>query len=227
MLRLAALALLAAIWSPGLLAQTRMAVSSMRPAPTARPPAPAGTTGQRASTVIIGGRGGHHRRFARSPFFYGDPYFYSDFYEPYEAEYAKPEPVAQPAPAPPEPVKSEPIPDPVLLELRGNDWVRVTSFSNVMPAAENNVVESGKKFEAQKNTPPAVLVYRDGHSEEVGSYSIIAGVIYAKSDYWSSGAWTKNIQIADLDIPATLRENQQRGVKFELPSGPNEVMIRP
>jgi len=35
------------------------------------------------------------------------------------------------------------------------------------------------------------------------------------------------IQIADLDLPATLKQNQDRGVRFELPSGPDEVMIRP
>jgi hypothetical protein len=30
-----------------------------------------------------------------------------------------------------------------------------------------------------------------------------------------------------LDVPATLKLNQERGAKFSLPSGPNEVMIRP
>jgi hypothetical protein len=78
-----------------------------------------------------------------------------------------------------------------------------------------------------KEMPPTVLVYRDGHTEELTSYSIIGNAIYAKADYWSSGLWTRTIQIADLDIPATLKQNQQRGVKFELPSGPGEVMIRP
>ena len=52
-------------------------------------------------------------------------------------------------------------------------------------------------------------------------------MIYTKADYWTAGAWTRTIQIADLDIPATLKQNQQRGVKFELPSGPDEVVIRP
>ena len=52
-------------------------------------------------------------------------------------------------------------------------------------------------------------------------------MIYTKGDYWSSGNWTRKIQIADLDLPATLKQNQDRGVKFELPSGPDEVMIRP
>jgi hypothetical protein len=50
--------------------------------------------------------------------------------------------------------------------------------------------------------------------------------LYAKGDYWTSGSWTKEIQIADLDSPATLRLNQKRGVKSALPAGPDEVVMR-
>jgi hypothetical protein len=227
MLRLAVLALIAASWCLGLWAQTRMAVSSMRPTAGARQPAPAPASNPRQTAIVIGGRS-HHHSFGRRGFFYGAPYFYSDFYEPYDEEYVRPAPAPQgPAPAPAPEFKSEPIPDPVLLELRGDDWVRVTSFSHAQPTEVNTATKPSNILEAQKKLPPAILVYRDGHSEELSSYSIIGDVIYAKSDYWSNGVWTKNIQIADLDIPATLRENQQRGVKFELPSGPNEVMLRP
>jgi hypothetical protein len=51
--------------------------------------------------------------------------------------------------------------------------------------------------------------------------------MYSKADYWTSGSWTKKIQIADLDVPATMRINQERGVKFALPTSPNEVVMRP
>ncbi|SRR6266567_8649516 len=225
MLRLVALALIAAVCSP-LMGQSRVAIGSSHPA---------AVSGQRdsfeggahRSTIVVGG-GTRRHSFSRPSFFYGygAPYFYSDYYEPYQQEeYARPEPATQPPPAPP--VKNEPLPDPVLLELRGNQWVRVTSF--VQAPAETAVPESRTQAEKSALQPerPAVLIYRDGHSEEVSSYSIIGRTIYAKSDYWSNGNWTRNIQIADLDLPATLRENEQRGVKFELPSGPDEVMIRP
>jgi hypothetical protein len=75
--------------------------------------------------------------------------------------------------------------------------------------------------------PSAVLVFRDGHKEEIGKYVIVSGTIYTSSDYWNSGSWTRKVQIADLDVPATLKLNQERGAKFALPSGPNEVMMRP
>src|SRR6266568_4505393 len=226
MLRVFSLALIAAVCSPALFAQGRVAISVSRPAAVSGPRAGSEPGVQRGSRVILSGVM-HRHSFARPPFFYGygSPYFYSDYYEPYQEEYARPEPPVQPAPA--AEVKNEPLPDPVLLERRGNQWVRVTSF--VQAPAETAVPESRTQAEKSALQPerPAVLIYRDGHSEEVSSYSIIGRTIYAKSDYWSNGAWTRNIQVADLDIAATMRENEQRGVKFDLPSGPDEIMIRP
>ena len=78
-----------------------------------------------------------------------------------------------------------------------------------------------------RELPPAVLVFRDGRTEEVSDYTIMSGTIYSKADYWTSGSWTKKIQIADLDVPATLKMNQERGVKFVLPARPNEIVMRP
>ena len=160
-------------------------------------------------------------RSGRGAFFYAAPYFYSDYYDSYGPEYRAPEPVPQPAPLPQ--VKNEPLPDPVLLELRGDHWVRVTDFGG----ASGPVATLPQAPVVRNETPPAVLVYRDGHSEDVSSYSIIGPAIYTKANYWTEGAWTRKIQIGDLDIGATLKQNQRRGVKFELPSGPDEVVIRP
>ena len=165
-----------------------------------------------------------HRPFSRGSGNYAAPYFYSDYYEAPDFEYAAPEPAPNPAPA--APVKVEPLPDPVLLELHGSQWVRVTNFSESSERAL--AFRSPATSEASNKTlAPAALVFRDGHTEEICSYSIIGQVIYTKADYWSTGSWTRSIPIADLDIPATLRQNQQRDVNFELPSSPNEVMIRP
>ena len=48
----------------------------------------------------------------------------------------------------------------------------------------------------------------------------MSGTIYLKADNWTSGSWTKKIQIADLDVPATLKLNQGRGLNFVLPASP-------
>ena len=82
-------------------------------------------------------------------------------------------------------------------------------------------------MQTPRELPPAVLVFHDGRREEVSEYTIMSGTIYSKADYWTTGSWTRKIQIADLDVPATLRLNQERGVKFVLPASPNEVVVRP
>lgn len=74
--------------------------------------------------------------------------------------------------------------------------------------------------------PPATFVFRDGHREQSSDYSIISGVIYARGNYWTSGYWAKQIPVAQLDLPATFRANQEHGVIFRLPTAPNEVVTR-
>jgi hypothetical protein len=75
--------------------------------------------------------------------------------------------------------------------------------------------------------PPATLIFRDGHSEEVRDYTIADGILYARGDYYSDGYWNKKIGLTALNIPETLQANATRNVKFVLPSSPNEVITRP
>ena len=174
MLRVFTLALIAAVCSPALFAQGRVAISVSRPAAVSgRHGAPEPGV-QRGSKIILSG-GMRRNSCSRPSFFYGygAPYFYSDYYEPSEEEYIRPEPPAQPAPA--AEVKNEPLPDPVLLELRGGQWVRVTTFTQApgeVAGVETQNRREKKSAEADKSLP-AVLIYRDGHSEEISSYSII------------------------------------------------------
>jgi len=169
----------------------------------------------------------HGRGFRNSGLAYSWPYFATDYYPDYYDSYEQP-PAPPPRTAPVQPQASnEPLPAPALLELQGNQWVKVNSFTMATIGTPANQNGTSAPPSPLKEMPPAVLVYRDGHTEELTSYTIIGGSIHTKSDYWTNGAWTRSIQLADLDIPATLKQNQQRGVKFDLPSGPDEVIIRP
>jgi hypothetical protein len=75
--------------------------------------------------------------------------------------------------------------------------------------------------------PPAVLVFRDGHSEEIRDSTIADGILYARGDYYTDGYWNKKIAISTLNVPQTLEANTTRNVKFILPTSPNEVITRP
>jgi hypothetical protein len=78
-----------------------------------------------------------------------------------------------------------------------------------------------------RELPPATLIFRDGHSEEVRDYTIADGILYARGDYYSDGYWNKKIGLTALNIPETLQANAARNVNFVLPSSPNEVITRP
>jgi hypothetical protein len=200
------------------LAVTLVASSAMAQAQGFAPQARFGTISRNRMVIAHA-----HHAFNRAYGYYGAPYFYSDYYEPSEFEYQPPEPSPLPIQVQ---VKTEPLPDPVLLELHGSRWVKVANFGESSDRALTVEMPADSHAKA-KPLPPAIIVYRDGHTEELSSYSIIGGSIHAKSNYWTTGAWTRTIPVADLDIPATLRQNEQRGVNFELPSGPDEIMLRP
>ena len=64
--------------------------------------------------------------------------------------------------------------------------------------------------------PPTVLVFHDQHKEDVSNYAIVGQTL------WSfSGQKTKKIPLSDLDVPATQKANDDRGVTFHVP-GSNE-----
>jgi hypothetical protein len=134
----------------------------------------------------------------------------------------------------------------LVMELRGDHWVRLTPYGAQALAEQGDVAPVGPLVapragtpsrrsgdvsaaaaQAPSELPPAVLVFRDGHQLEAAKYTIIGKTISIKTDYWTSGSWTSTVQIADLDLPATLKANQARGTNFSLPSRPSEVVIRP
>ena len=174
------------------------------------------------------GFSGHFGRgFGRSAVFFGDPFLYSDYPSGSLASEVPSPPVfvMQPAAAP------EPKREPLLIELQGDQYVRVRGdglgTGKVVDSAEAATMRSASAATGARELPPAVLIFRDGHQEQVQDYVIARGILYARADYWQSGSWRKEIQLSALDIPATLTANQNRGVKFVLPAAPNEVVTRP
>ena len=161
------------------------------------------------------------------------PYLPYYDYPDYDYDYGPPPeaPRESQAQAPiPAPVAVEPL----VIEYQGDQWVRVANYAESpahAPVPASNPASATPELavaaEAARELPPAVLVFRDGHREELRGYTIIGAIIYASANYWSTGSWTKTVPIAKLDVPATLKLNQERGGKFSLPSGPNEVVMRP
>jgi hypothetical protein len=212
--------------------------------------APAG----RSRTTISRGRAvGHHfvrmhygrRAFAGSRFgpnYY--PYYGSDYYPFYDSQdevgEAPPPPFRAQVAEPASPANPPKPPESLVMELRGDHWVRLTSYGPMAIAGESGEPQSGAatgpakangstasiRTQAPNELPPAVLVFRDGHREEVAKYTIVGTTLSIKTDYWSTGSWTRKIPIAELNLGATLQANHERGAKFSLPSRPSEVIVR-
>jgi hypothetical protein len=60
--------------------------------------------------------------------------------------------------------------------------------------------------------PATVLVFRDQHEQEVQNYAIVGQTL------WNfAPQHTQKIPLSDLDLPATTKANDERGVDFRLP----------
>ncbi|MGE5207264.1 MAG: hypothetical protein ACM3PW_16760 [Chlamydiota bacterium] len=60
---------------------------------------------------------------------------------------------------------------------------------------------------------PSVLVFRDGHQLEVQNYAIVADTLY---DF--SPGHPRKVPLSQLDLRATVKANDDRGVDFTLPA---------
>jgi hypothetical protein len=66
--------------------------------------------------------------------------------------------------------------------------------------------------ERAQNDPATVLVFRDQHQREIQNYAIADGIL------WNfAPQHTERISLAALDIPATMKANEDRGIDFRLP----------
>jgi hypothetical protein len=61
--------------------------------------------------------------------------------------------------------------------------------------------------------PAIVLIYKDGHQRELQNYAIMGNYVYDIGTFVA-----QKIALADLNLKATLKANDERGVDFSLPA---------
>jgi hypothetical protein len=62
---------------------------------------------------------------------------------------------------------------------------------------------------------PTVLIFKDGHQLELGNYAIIGAFLFDLTP-----SHVRRIALADLDLEATQKHNDDRGISFQLPPPP-------
>jgi hypothetical protein len=89
----------------------------------------------------------------------------------------------------------------------------------VPPVKDSAPVQSSQAPSAEPPAPEppqvaTVLVFKDGHQSEVGNYAIFGQTLFDLTP-----GHRRKIALADLDLVATEKQNDDRGVSFQLPPG--------
>jgi hypothetical protein len=185
------------------------------------------------------------RRFLPEPGFLFAPYFYPGDEFDYNLASEDNSPVqiiSGQRPQPPSPAAAPG--EPLLLEIHDGQWVRVPTGGEMQTlpqpvksqalkpdppqssAPPPGFIEIPPSEQAISQLPPAVIVFRDGHSENVEKYMIRGDSLYTSALDFSSGSLTRKIPLTQLDLSASLKINKERGAKFSLPSGSSEIVVR-
>jgi hypothetical protein len=61
--------------------------------------------------------------------------------------------------------------------------------------------------------PKTVLIFKDGRQREILNYAIVGSTLFDLSD-----GLARKVALAELDLPATVKQNDDRGVAFQLPA---------
>jgi len=98
------------------------------------------------------------------------------------------------------------------LDRRGDRERSYVKQAAPAPAPEQAQAEDPPAADPDPPLPATVLIFKDGHSVEVGNYAIQGATLFDLTP-----GHRRKISIADLDLEATRRQNDERGVNFQLP----------
>ena len=162
--------------------------------------------------------GDHHRHHPVSSIggpVYAVPYYYPVYVvEPEAADSAEPQPQADYASGP------------TVFDRRASGESSLAAEAALAERLRQDLAtqpssppEAAAEAPAAEPTPAAdqpqtVLVFKDGHQLEVQNYAIVGITLYDLTPGHRS-----KIAIADLDLAATAKQNDDRGIDFHVPAG--------
>ena len=73
---------------------------------------------------------------------------------------------------------------------------------------------SAPEEHSDRAQPQTVLVFKDGHQLEVQNYAIVGTTLYDLTE-----GHRRKVALAELDLTATSKQNDDRGIDFRLPAG--------
>ena len=102
---------------------------------------------------------------------------------------------------------------PTVFDRRGSGPDSYVPPSSAGPSQHHAAVaQSVSQTDPEPPQPPTTLVFKDGHQLEVNNYAIVSQTLYDLTP-----GHPRKIALADLDLPATEKQNDDHGVTFQLP----------
>src|SRR5438477_6275262 len=81
------------------------------------------------------------------------------------------------------------------------------------PSRSRSSTDTREKQQTAATALPTILVFRDRHQQEIRNYAIVGQTL------WNfSSPRTEKISLTDLDLEATIKANEDRGLTFRLPA---------
>jgi hypothetical protein len=104
---------------------------------------------------------------------------------------------------------------PTIFDRRGSG--AASYIPPVSSASRPHAVQNADEPPADPDPPqePTLLVFKDGRKLELGNYAIIGSTLFDLTP-----GHPRRVALADLDLEATRKENDDRGVIFRLPPTP-------
>jgi len=146
-------------------------------------------------------RGGHN---GGGGAIYAVPYYYPYAYD--DGQYDDNQTAEQPA-------EDEYLGGPTIFDRRGPGTSRPAedeNYAEKVPSKPARIAEP----EPVSNQPDTLLVFKDGHQLEVSNYAIVGTTLFDLSD-----GHRHKIPLSELNLTATAKENDDRGIDFQLPAG--------
>jgi len=101
---------------------------------------------------------------------------------------------------------------PTIFDRRGPGYVPPVTEPEWSSAEEESPAAPAEA--AAEQSTPTVLVFKDGHQLEVENYAIVGTTLYDLTE-----GHRRKVALAELDLTATSKQNDDRGIDFHLPGG--------
>jgi hypothetical protein len=101
---------------------------------------------------------------------------------------------------------------PTVFDRRGSGDRSYIPPVNDAPARREAPLAEASQSDPPTAADPTLLVYKDGRKQEVGNYAIVGSTLFDLTP-----GHPRKIALADLDLEATRKQNDDRGIVFQVP----------